>query len=169
MAHVKCIWYICDICGVCDMYWWCVYDVYVSYVIYVLMIRTAILTNSKCMMYILKMCNLDEVMNKKWMTINDDMTAYLNDSCIPIKCYDVYSHPIFCCCCCCCYCCCCCIYGVCTHGAHILRTRNSSFGTLKRWRQRFNSIVFICIRWTYAMICNTKVRVKMLKFNFQLS
>jgi len=45
------------------------------------------------MMYMLKMCNLDEVMNKKWMTINDDMTVYLIDSCISIKYYDVYSHP----------------------------------------------------------------------------
>jgi hypothetical protein len=39
------------------------------------------------------MCNLDEAMNKKWMTINDDMTIYLIDSCISIEYYDVYSRP----------------------------------------------------------------------------
>jgi len=40
---------------------------------------------------------------------------------------------------------CCCIYGVCTRGVQILRTRRYSCGTLRRLRRNLSSVNFILV------------------------
>jgi len=66
------------------------------------------------------------------------LCLFIYYSCIPTKFYDVYSHPLL------------LLYlCVCNLGVHILRTRSSSCGTLRRWRQGFTSVVII--EWFYVV------------------